>query len=178
MTKINVLGQERFCFQGGMWNQLCSPAVLLHWHSTHKAKVVIQRSDARIQRMTSFFFTSTCSVCRGGKKLLCQDRYQKNCCRDQLLSQETSIKHSTFSNSFWSWNFLLSVVILIVYFTLDFVHSAYNFGNIYTWINPFSQEKSNKFLMSRFCLCKTSIHMGSSIFSIIYSSSVWYVYLI
>lgn len=41
--------------------------------------------------MTSFFFTSTCDVCRGRKEWLRQQRYQKNYCGDQLLSQEISM---------------------------------------------------------------------------------------
>lgn len=74
------------------------------------------------------------------------------------------------------FSFVCCYINLLLY--PGFCSFCYNFGSIYTWINPFRQGRSNKFLMSRFCLCKTSIHVVSGIFSIIYSSSVWYVYLI
>lgn len=121
--------------------------VLPCWHNSHEAKDIIQGSSARSQHTTSFFFTPTRSVCRGEKEWLCQHRYQKICWGYQLLSQKMGMGAQHLFKFILS-HFLLAVITLFYYFTLDF---AYSFGSVYKQIILFSQERPSKLPLRRLC---------------------------
>lgn len=80
MTKPKTLGQQGFASREGYGTSF---AMLSHLPWT---KDVIQGSGDRSKQTPFFHFY--CTVSRGEKAWLCQYRYEKNCCGDQLLSQE------------------------------------------------------------------------------------------
>jgi len=100
-----VFTQERLasreeCGTGCVLQQFCCAGT-----TPTRQKMPFREGVARSQQMTAFIFTSTRSVYRVEKEWLCQYRWQKNCCGDQLLSQEMGMGAQHFLKCILTLNF-------------------------------------------------------------------------
>lgn len=170
MTKPKILGQQGRDME----------PVLLCWHNSHETKDVIQGSGARSQRTTSFF-PLLLAVCVGEKKSDFANTGIRKTARDNNCScypKRWTRGHSTFSDLSFHIFFWLSLPYLT---TLPWIlpivlavptHEL--FFSVKKGPASFPWEGSAPLKL----LIQFSIHMVSGTFSIIYSSTSWYVYVI